>query len=186
MPVREYLEAALALGLETICITNHGDMNDYEALRGSAPGHLHVIPGVEISSPDGDFLVFSADNAFLSGLEAVQHLPEPNRRPSGTAVVWAHPFAGNPGGAGASGEYIREIVAGIDGIEVFNGNWPDDDASRLARSIAEQYGLAELGGSDSHRSDFLMRCHTEFENDIKNAANLVAAILGRQTVAVKS
>ncbi|MDO8736459.1 MAG: PHP domain-containing protein [Thermoleophilia bacterium] len=186
MSIKEYLKATNDIGLSTICVTNHGEIGDYEILRASAPAGLHVIPGVEISSPDGDFLVFSTDMAFLGSLNAVQALPGRSARPPDTAVVWAHPFAGNPGGAGASKEYIRGIAGGVDGIEVFNGNWPDEEASALARSIAHENGLAELGGSDSHRLDSLMRCHSIFTRKITNAAELVAAIMDRQTVAARA
>lgn len=185
LSIEDYLEAASILSLETLCVTNHGDTGDYESMVAMAPQHLHIIPGVEISSPHGDFLVFSTDMAFLSSLEPVQALPDRRSRPPGTAVVWAHPFAGNPGGADAGNEYIREITDVIDGIEVYNGNWPDDAASALARRIAGESGLAELGASDSHRRESLMCCHTVFNGEINNAADLVAAILKRETAAVK-
>jgi len=185
MSIEAYLEAALVLGLETICITNHGETGDYETLVALAPGELHIIPGVEISSPEGDFLVFSTDETFLGTLNAVQSLPDRCSRPPRTAVVWAHPFAGNPGAADTGSEYIRGIATGIDGIEVYNGNWPDEEASDLALRIARDYDLAELGGSDAHRRESLMRCHTVFNGEITNAAELVAAILEKRTAAVK-
>ncbi|MBI5870420.1 MAG: PHP domain-containing protein [Actinobacteria bacterium] len=186
MTVKAYFHDATGLGLDTLCITNHGETGDYEAMLALVPDGLHVIPGVEISSPEGDFLVFSTDMLFLSSLEPVQSLPDRGSRPPETAVVWAHPFAGNPGGAGVAGGYIKEITAGVDGIEVFNGNWPDEQASALARSIAAEYGIAELGGSDTHRLEQIMRCYTVFDAEIKNAAELVAAILGKKTHAVKA
>src|SRR5665811_1999000 len=95
MPAEVYLEAASSLGLETICVTNHGEINDYRTLVTMAPEDLHVIPGIEISSPGGDFLLFSTDMDFLGSLNAVQALPDRRSRPSRTAVVWAHPFADN-------------------------------------------------------------------------------------------
>lgn len=185
MGIEAYLEAASSLGLEAICVTNHGEISDYKTLVTLAPEQLHVIPGVEISSPDGDFLVFSTDMDFLGSLNAVQALPDRQSRPFRTAVVWAHPFAGNPGGESAGSEYIRGIAAEIDGIEVYNGNWPDEEASALSRRIALEYDLAELGGSDSHQRESLMRCNTVFSREITNVAELVAAILDRETVAVK-
>lgn len=184
MTAQAYLEAACTLGLGTVCVTNHGDTVDYESMLALAPDELHVIPGVEISSPGGDFLVFSTDMSFLASLDAIQSLPDRSSRPPHTAVVWAHPFAGNPGGTSATCEYIQGIATGVDGIEVYNGNWPDEQASVLARQIAGEYGLAELGGSDSHRLEYLMRCHTLFDGDITDATELVAAILERKTHAV--
>lgn len=209
MHKHDLLRMSSGLGLEAVCITNHGDIADFEDISGmvqggfsgtavespsrleawdvsgAAPSGLTVIPGVEISSPVGDFLIYSEDLDFLRGLEAAQQLPLRSQRPERTAVVWAHPFAGNGGGANASEDYIRKVVPQVDGIEVFNGNWPDDEASALARRIAAGYELAELGGSDAHRSEHLMRCWTEIDGRIASVANLITAILERGTAAAK-
>lgn len=172
------LRRAAALQLKVICLTNHGDMADFDSLSPS-PG-LTVIPGVEISSPEGDFIVFAADHDYLRSLQVVQPLPEPSARPPGTAVIWAHPFAGTAGGRGVDDGYIASVAARVDGIEVYNGNWPDAEASARAREIARRFGLAELGGSDAHREKSLLRCWTEVEG-VGGARELVAAIRERRT-----
>lgn len=182
MSTAQYLEAAAILGLSAACITNHGNMDDFDRLAAAAPDSLTVIPGVEISSAEGDFLIFSSDLGFLRSLEAVQELPAPGARPGGTAVVWAHPFAGIPGGAAAGGDHIGFVASQVDGIEVFNGNWPDLMASAAARRIAEDYGLAELGGSDAHRRESLYSCWTEV-GEVNGPADLVEAIRARATLA---
>lgn len=176
------LERAAGLGLKALCLTNHGDVADFDAL--GASGGLSVIPGVEISSPEGDFLVFSADLEFLRSLKAVQSLPAPADRPPETAVVWAHPFAGIPGGRGVDEGYLADVADRVDGIEVYNGNWPDDAASEYARSVADLYGLAELGGSDAHQEANLLRCWTEYEGE-PDVRGLVAAIRRRRTRAFR-
>lgn len=147
-----------------------------------APQVLTVIPGVEISSEEGDFIIFSGDFSYLDSLEAFQSLPDRNSQPGGAAVVWVHPFAGIPGGSGVSEEFIRQVARKVDGIEVYNGNWPDEKASVLAREIATAYGLAELGGSDAHRRQALNRCWTEVE-DVGSAVDLVQAIRAKATTA---
>ncbi len=185
MPAKVYLEAATLLDLNAICVTNHGNMGDYDWLKTAAPAGLTVIPGVEISSSEGDFLIYSGDLEFLRLLEADQPLPPRNERPAGTAVVWAHPFAGRPGALGVSQEYIAGVALSVDGIEVYNGNWPDDKASVEAARIATKYSLAELGGSDTHRREQLMRCWTEINAEIQTVADLVEAIKNRNTTAHK-
>ena len=67
----------------------------------------------------------------------------------------------------------------------YNGNWLDEEASVLSRRIALEYNLAELGGSDTHQPESLMRCSTVIDREITNAAELIAAILERETAAVK-
>lgn len=184
MRVNEYLAAAVELGLRAICITNHGDMADYDRLVSRAPAGLEVIPGVEISCVDGDFLIFSTELDWLRTLAPAQPLPARNQRPAETAVVWAHPFAGVFGGERMKEEYLERVSRQVDGIEVYNGNWPDEQASRRARRLTLQYGLAEIGGSDSHRRANLMRCWTEVGEDmIRDSLSLIRLIKKRETAA---
>jgi predicted metal-dependent phosphoesterase TrpH len=182
MGLAEYLDAIQALGLDVACLTNHGDLDDYLEMKRLSPPGLSLVPGVEISSPEGDFLLFSPDTDFLSGLEPSQQLPPRRYRPHGTAVVWAHPFAGIRGGLDAGHHHVRRVAAQVDGIEVFNGNWPDDAASVSAVEAAERYGLAQLGGSDSHRREQLLRCWTGVDGSVRDGAGLAKAVLEHRTV----
>lgn len=182
MGLHSYLKALDELGVEVACVTNHGDMSDFDELARHAPARLTIIPGVEISSIDGDFIFFSTDYDFLRSLEAAQPLPDRQERPAKTAAVWAHPFAGVAGGLMMGEEYIARVARQVDGIEIYNGNWPDEDASETARRVAADYGLAELGGSDAHRRESLMQCWTEV-GEIESAGGLVNAILKRSTEA---
>ena len=170
MSVEQYLDTATALGLKTICLTNHGDIDDAAQLARLAPPELRVIPGVEISSADGDFLIFSDRRGIPAGLEAVQALPDPAGPSRETAVVWAHPFAGNPGGLTQpetiSGASRRKWTASRSTTATGRMRRP----ANLARSIAAQYGLAELGGSDAHGMGELMRCWTETVSEIRTAS----------------
>lgn len=182
LSIGEYLREAGAKGLQAICVTNHGDMSDYDRLAAVGPAGVLVIPGVEISSELGDFLVYSADLMFLRGLTPLMQLPDRMSRPKATAVVWAHPFAGIGGGR-APAEFIEQVARQVDGIEVFNGNWPDQEASSRAREAAARYRLAEMGGSDTHRPGQLLRCYTILNGDISGVEDLVNAILGGETEA---
>jgi predicted metal-dependent phosphoesterase TrpH len=185
MTVTEYLEDLARLEVKAACITNHGEMGDFEEMCALAPAGLLVIPGVEVSSPEGDFLIFSADYDYLKALWAGQPLPAPDERPPETAVVWAHPFAGVRHGRGTPDSFIASLAGRVDGIEVYNGNWPDDAASERARQIAADYGLAELGGSDAHRRENLYRCWTETA-EVNCARDLVRTIHLKETSARKA
>lgn len=182
MRVASYLESILAAELEVACITNHGDMRDFDHLKRIAPAGLLLIPGVEISSEEGDFIIFSTDYDFLDSLLVMQELPGREERPAGTAAVWAHPFAGMGFNAFPS-EYIEDVAGRVDGIEVYNGNWLDARGVELARAVAARHGLAELGASDAHRRENLFRCWTEMRQPEK-ADDFVKAILERKTRAV--
>jgi hypothetical protein len=183
MSIDSYLEAIQQLELTVACVTNHGDMDDFDEIARRAPAGVSVIPGVEITSVEGDFLVFSTELDYLRSLESAQPLPDRKSRPNETAVVWAHPFAGVAGGLKMGEEYLARVAPRVDGIEVYNGNWPDEEASRLAHRIAETYGLAELGGSDTHRLESLFCCWTQV-GDVDGPEGLVQAIKSRRTEAI--
>ena len=184
MRVSSYLDALVELQLEVACLTNHGDMRDFDHLARAAPAGLKLIPGVEISSAEGDFIIFSVDHDYLDSLLVMQELPQPRDRPEQTAVVWAHPFAAI-GAANFSSEYIAGIAARIDGIEVFNGNWLDGQGVELAHRVAEHYNLAELGGSDAHRRENLLKCWTEVD-ELDSAGDFITAVTERKTRAFAS
>lgn len=183
MDIETYRRAMEDLDLPCACLTNHGDMSDYLRMAAVARPGTSLIPGVEISSPRGDFLIFSSDLDFLAALAPAQALPSRDDLPGRTAVVWAHPFAGIAGGLPPDDEHVRDVAASVDAIEVYNGNWPDPAASVRNLEIAASYSLAEVGGSDSHNPQQLLCCWTEFPGGCRQAA-LIEAILARETRAV--
>lgn len=172
--------------MPVICVTNHGDMSDFDKLLRCAPAGLIVIPGVEISSAEGDFIIYSTDLAYLRTLKPAQPLPDREERAAECAVVWVHPFAGSSGGRSMGEGYLADVAGRVDGIEVYNGNWPDEAASRLARSLAASHNLAELGGSDTHRREQLFRCWTEVQAEVGGSADLIRAIREGKTKAEKA
>lgn len=182
MRVSSYLDAIVELRLEAACLINHGDLRDYDHLARIAPAGLRLVPGIEVSAEEGDFLVYSTDYGFMDSLRAAQELPGPAGRPETTAVVWGHPFAAI-GVNSFSEEYIAGVAARVDGIEVFNGNWMEERGVQLARRVAAEYGLAELGGSDAHRRENLLRCWTEVE-PLDTASDFIEAVRERRTAAV--
>jgi predicted metal-dependent phosphoesterase TrpH len=180
MSLAAYAAAIADMGLSCVCLTNHGDMNDYEAMLGMLPQNVILIPGVEISSHEGDFLIYSTDTGFLRTLLPLQDLPPASKLPEDTVVVWAHPFAGIPGGLALDDDHVRKVTPKVNGIEVLNGNWPDEDAALRAAEIAEMYDLAPMGGSDTHRSSQLFRCWTEVEQ-ITTTADFIDAVRKSRT-----
>lgn len=185
MTIAAYADAIEQLGLRCACLTNHGDMLDYGSLLGLLPDSVILVPGVEISSTRGDFLIYSTDLDFLRGLEPIQELPPQEDLPERSALVWAHPFAGIPGGLGPSDDHVSGIAGRVDGIEVYNGNWPDEPASRTAMDIADHYGLAPVGGGDAHRLSQLGRCWTEMD-EVKSVPDFIEAVKSGRTQAVRA
>lgn len=105
------------------------------------------------------------DNLIGEVLDAVERC--------GAVAAPAHPGRVN---VGLFAHYERKgAVEGIEIVEVYNGgSRPGDD--ELSAREAERYGYRGLGGSDSHIVSRIGRCATEFEGDIKDMDELVAAL----------
>jgi predicted metal-dependent phosphoesterase TrpH len=177
----EYIERCVALDVEAVALTNHGNVRDNLTLAPKlAKRGILLLHGVEISTLFGDFLVYSPDLEYLGALQPMQDPLPRGQIPKHAAVVWAHPAAG--GGMSRSSYYpgLEQMVApGIHAVEVLNGNWPEtryvDEAARIANTL----GVPATGGSDAHTVDAVMCCATELSlggAPLCSTADLVAAI----------
>lgn len=181
---RDYIGWCADNAIEAVALTNHGDVTDNRRLQAAltAEGVL-LLHGVEISTVVGDFVIFSPDLDYLARFRAVQPALRTTDLADDAAVVWVHPGAG--GGRSGSAYYDgleRQVAEVINGVEVFNGSWLDDQYVDIAERIARQLGLARTAGSDAHERDALMRCYTELPDPVRSTADLVTAIRTRATL----
>jgi predicted metal-dependent phosphoesterase TrpH len=181
---RDYVGWCIDHEIEAVALTNHGNIGDNRKLEGAllAEGVL-LLHGVEISTPLGDFIVFSADLDYLASFAAVQRAPQAGDLPGHAALVWVHPGAG--GGRSGSTYYpeLERMVAGvIDAVEVYNGNWPGDRYVAAAEQAAEHLGLARTAGSDAHTAEQIMACYTELPDPVRSTADVVTAIKNQRTL----
>jgi predicted metal-dependent phosphoesterase TrpH len=175
----EMVAAALGAGLDGICITDHvfhgltlhhdpsQPYAGYRAVCQAAQGSpLVVLPGIEFSFNEGDFLVYGLDQAVLPELGADFSLRTclALARREGGVVVQAHPyrFGGQP-------------VHGLDAIETCNGG-NSDEHNRRAETWSRENGVLGLAGSDAHEREKIGRCYTVFDADCSTAAGLCEAI----------
>jgi predicted metal-dependent phosphoesterase TrpH len=169
------------LGLDGVVITEHDWLwteAELEALRAATPPGLLVLAGMEISAWEGHFLVYGVSNPFAvpRGIRVAELCREVHDQ--GGAVVAAHPFRW--------GQPFRDILRSqrpeLDGLELMSSNM-DAECRRLAAEVQSEQGLAGLGCSDAHDEHVLGVCYTEFDADIRDMSDLVAAIRGRRTTA---
>jgi hypothetical protein len=59
----------------------------------------------------------------------------------------------------------------------------DEECRRRAALVNKRLGLCGLGSSDAHDEEVLGFCYTDFHAEIRDCADLVAAIRSRQAVA---
>ncbi len=167
------------LGLDGVVITEHDWLwteAELEGLRARSQG-LVVLAGIEVSAREGHFLVYGVTNPFAvpRGIGVAALCREVHRQ--GGAVVAAHPFRwGQP-----FEEILERHRPELDGLEMMSNNM-DEECRRRTAAVQARLGLAGLGNSDAHHEDVLGCCCTEFAIPIRTAADLVAAIRGRQAV----
>jgi predicted metal-dependent phosphoesterase TrpH len=183
---RDYIGWCAAHDVEAVALTNHGDTTDNRRLEGAlaAEGVL-LLHGVEISTPMGDFVIFSPDLDYLSRFRDVQQLVEPDEVPDDAAVVWVHPGAGGGRSGSAYFPGLAQRVAEfgtVHGVEVYNGSWLGERFVSVAEGIAAELGTARTAGSDAHETGQLMRCYTELPDPVRSTTDVVAAIRARATV----
>ncbi len=176
---QDMVAAAIQAGLDGICVTDHvfdartlrrdpsRPYAGYRAVRHIAQNDgLIVLPGIEFTFDEGDFLVYGLDEETL--LELAQDyslamcLALAHRQ--GSVVVQAHPF-----------RYQGRPVRGLDAIEVYNGG-SSDAHNHQATIWSRQNGVLGLAGSDAHEKSNVGRCYTVFDADCSTVAGLCRAI----------
>lgn len=157
--------------LTHVAVTDSGSADGVAELRSSHAGC--VVPGVELATEEGHFLVFCEDLAFLRSLggyvRSISAVPDR----ADSAVVWAHPWAYTPDGSRRAPRpeepLARAVLPHVHAIEVCNGNMAImmggemlsktyvGDVVGLARSA----GKGMVGGSDAHDPERFFLCRTE-------------------------
>jgi hypothetical protein len=177
--VAELADAAAALGLEAVALTDHG-AGDLDAARATfADRGVAMIPGREISCDLGHVIVLASDLEWLAALPPRCPLPLPNSRRGPAALIWAHPAGWRTGGAmipPAPGP----AAANLHAIEVLNGErLHQPDGVERARQLADELGLPGCGGSDAHDALALGRCLTDVDDADDPASFIDGVIAGR-------
>jgi hypothetical protein len=184
---REVLErVAQRAQLDVIAVTDHDDVRGALKARDAwARGNyaFDFVPGVEITTVEGHMLGLFVDEP-VPGLCRVEEAIEAVHKQGGICVA-AHPL--NPLTRSLGARELRRLskagsAARLDGIEV--ANCSPGSRWRRAKAVAlneAELGLARIGGSDAHFTDFVGGAYTEFEGS--TAAELKAAIEARRTSA---
>lgn len=136
-------------------------VTDHDSVRGckatlqlaSAYPDILIIPGVEISTPNGDMLVLGTEE-----LPPKPWAPEnvvDYAKSNGAVSVVAHPFREY-----GMGDLARNFK--VDAIEVLNGG-SSPNANNQAKALAKELGLPGIAGSDAHQASELFSVHTQVE-----------------------
>lgn len=182
------LRRAHELGLNVIAITDHDEIAGALLAVELAPHYgVEVIPGIEITTADGDLLAFFIHEKVDAGLSLVETVLRV--RALGGVCVAPHPMAGGMGMKSLSAYSILkalrnpEVADTLIGIEAYNGTSIDRISNHYARILANKLNIAQTGSSDAHILDTIGFGVTEFEG--KSAKDLLAALRNASTTVRK-
>jgi predicted metal-dependent phosphoesterase TrpH len=141
--------------IKVAAVTDHDSVAGYAMTRQLASTYpdILIIPGVEISTQQGDIVVLGAEEL----------PPEPwtvegvvdFARETGAVSVVAHPY--REWGMGDLAKNYR-----FDAVEVYNGA-SSPSANKEAQNLAKLMGLPGVAGSDGHQPSDLCTVYTEIQ-----------------------
>ncbi len=148
-------------------------VTDHDSVRGcnatielaSAYPDILIIPGVEISTPQGDMLVLGTDE-----LPPKPWMPEDvvdYAKSIGAVSIVAHPFREY-----GMGDLARNYK--VDAIEVLNGG-SSVSANSQAKELAKSMGLSGTAGSDAHQVSELFSVNAKIDANL-NVESVLKAI----------
>ena len=141
--------------IKVAAVTDHDTvkgLSEIQKLAAAYPDIL-IIPGVEISTPEGDLLVLGTEEA-PSKPWSVENVVDFARDNAFVSVV-AHPYR----------EYGMGDLAvnyKVDAIEVVNGE-SSQQANKRAHDLAKSMALPGVAGSDAHHPLELLTVYTEVQ-----------------------
>lgn len=190
----QLIHQAKSVGLDGVCITEHNQIWDKEAIERLRDKHSFlVIGGVEVSTDLGEILVFGLHQSVLQVYNAVQLRTMVDEVDG--VMVMAHPFRSEPElfsqldlsqpdskKKTSEGFYTigsRPIFELIDALEVYNGRAGLRETAFTA-AVARHVHLPGTGGSDAHAILGVGACFTVFEEAIKDEWDLIKQIKQRR------
>jgi predicted metal-dependent phosphoesterase TrpH len=182
--VSAVLTRARQIGLNVLAITDHDEISgSLKALELAPKYGLEVIPGIEITTAEGDLLAFN----ILENIPRNQSLIETvlRVRQLGGFCIAPHPMAGGVGMKSLSAYSILKALRNPDvagtlvAIETYNATLIDKMSNYYARILAERLEIAQTASSDAHVVEAIGLGATEFEGH--TAEDLIQALQKRET-----
>jgi len=157
--------------IKVAAVTDHDSVraNKVALQLAKAYPDVLIIPGCEITTPQGDMLV-------LGTMELPPRPWTPENvadyaKSVGAVSIVAHPFR-----LYGMGEYAAKLK--VDAIEVLNGG-TNKEGNAKAKEFAKALGLPGTAGSDAHQVSELFCVHNKIEAEL-NVDSVLAAIKNGQ------
>lgn len=153
--VPSVLQRAKQVGLDIIAITDHDEIRGALIAEQLASKYgLSVIPGIEITTAEGDLLALSLHKLVPAGLSLIETVKQVGQE--GGFCVAPHPGAGGLGMKSLSAYSIfralrdPQVEKILIGIETYNATTLDRAGNLSAKIWAERLNVAQTGSSDAH------------------------------------
>ncbi len=159
--VKEMIAKSMRIGLKGIMISDHDTVQSFifakkilQKLKEkyNRPDFI-LIPGVEITTAEGDILAINVKKTFSGSVEEVID----KIHDAGGLASAAHPFGGYWPRAFA--DHFDDLKNKFDAIEVLNGG-VSAEGNMLALKLAKKYNLPHTAGSDAHFVDNVGTAYT--------------------------
>jgi len=150
-----------------VAITDHDTLEGYFQVRKLATAYqdLVVIPGVEVSTKQGDIILLGIEEkpAYKTSLESVVDFAIERA----ALIIIPHPYRVN--GIGNAAEKTPAHA-----VEVMNP-WATTRENRLAEELAKARSLPGVAGSDAHNPSQMWVAYTEVdaEPDVGSVLNAI-------------
>lgn len=178
------LRRAKELGLNVIAITDHDEIaGSLKAMELASTYGVEVIPGIEITTADGDLLALNITEIVPAGLPVQETILRVGAL--GGFCIAPHPMARGMGMKSLSAMSIfkalrnPEVAKILIGIEAYNATAIDRLSNQSARLLANRLPIAKVGNSDAHVLSAIGLGATEFPGT--TAADLVRALRSGET-----
>ena len=173
------LARARKLGLDVVAITDHDEIaGSLQAMDLASKYSVEVIPGIEITTAEGDLLALNITQKIERGLSLTETVLKVGE--AGGFCIAPHPMAGGFG-MKSLGVYPilralrnQEVARLLIAIETFNATSIDRMSNHYARMLAERLNITQTGSSDAHIVEAVGLGSTEFDGH--TAQDLIRAL----------
>jgi predicted metal-dependent phosphoesterase TrpH len=162
------LARARHIGLNVIAITDHDEIDGaLKALDLASIYGVEVIPGIEITTAEGDLLALNITRKIDPGLSLIDTVLKVGE--AGGFCIAPHPMATGFGMKSLSAYSILKALRNADvartliAIETYNATAIDRLSNNYARILAERINITQTASSDAHVTEAIGLGATEFE-----------------------
>ena len=174
------LKRARHIGMDVIAITDHDEIaGSLKALELASKYGMEVIPGIEITTAEGDLLALNVTQKIDRDLPLIETILKVGEL--GGFCIAPHPMAGGFGMKSLSGYSILRALRNPDvariliAVETYNATTIDKLSNHYARILANRLNITQTASSDAHIVEAIGLGATEFDG--RGTRDLMKALI---------